>query len=79
MILLWLLYLSGLLWAILFPSLNVLQTVLISSTVLGIVSFILAVKIPSLRLWYVLTGVAGIVPFLLAAFYIWAAGSGWRY
>jgi uncharacterized membrane protein YuzA (DUF378 family) len=77
LIVIWLLYLSGYVWTFL-TSTNALLTTIPIGGLLGIASFIFAVKAPSLRTWYIITGLAGVIPFLFFAFYIWALGSGWK-
>ena len=77
LIAIWLLYLCSYSWTFL-TSTNALLITIPIGGVLGIASFIFAVKAPSLRTWYIVTGLAGVIPFLLLAFYIWALGSGWK-
>ena len=73
----WVLYLLGGL-SVFFLSGDALLVTAPIGLVFGIISFVFAAKVSSYRAWYIVTGLVGVIPVLLLAFYIWALGSGWR-
>jgi len=73
----WVLYLLGWL-SIFFLTGDALLVTVPIGFALGIISVVFAAKVSSYRAWYIVTGLVGVIPFLLLAFYLWALGSGWR-